>query len=382
MPNRLAILAAVLMMVLGTAAPSPAQEEGEGLPKVGNGAPPAGGCEESSVDCGSDVDVVPEGEVYDHVPGEFIVGYESEEAMLAAPRENVVETIPLPPTIFLQRLRFDEIANIADPEERLAAEEAKRQELLSLPGVKYVEYNGIARIQSAGGAAQDAATQVAQEDPDQADADQEAEADDAATLAAEEAARAADAALAAGEAGQDAGDSSGSAVEGTAAYLAALEAARDAGAAEETAREIAEEAVALSDEETDAGEDTGEAGSGEDAAEEAAGDGAATGEGAVRGSAASKDTTRKGEDRKGAAGKAAASRGGAEEDTEEGTATGDEAGSVEEDGGGDTAVAAPVGSRAPLLFGGVILLAAGSYVALRAFRSWSQPARGRRFLRH
>ena len=77
----------------------------------------------------------------EHVPGEFVVGYESEEAMFAAPQENVVETLPLPPYVYLQLLRFEEIANISDPAEQRNAEEAQRQQLFLSPGWKYVNYN-------------------------------------------------------------------------------------------------------------------------------------------------------------------------------------------------------------------------------------------------
>src|SRR5215213_6208761 len=77
----------------------------------------------------------------EHVPGEFVVGYESEEAMLAAPQDNVMETLPLPPYVYLQLLRFEEIVNIADPAEQRNAEEAQRQQLFLNPGWKYVNYN-------------------------------------------------------------------------------------------------------------------------------------------------------------------------------------------------------------------------------------------------
>jgi hypothetical protein len=63
----------------------------------------------------------------------------------AAPPENVVETLT---GILAQHLAFEEIKNIRDPAERVAAEEAKRQELLDRPGVAYVEYNCIAGIAS------------------------------------------------------------------------------------------------------------------------------------------------------------------------------------------------------------------------------------------
>jgi hypothetical protein len=90
------------------------------------------------------------------VPGEFIVSYDSMEAMWASPQENVVhqfnnwgwydtETGPVyyPIPYEMQTLYFEDIASIPDPCERFAAEEAKRQEILTWPGVKYAGYNGI-----------------------------------------------------------------------------------------------------------------------------------------------------------------------------------------------------------------------------------------------
>jgi hypothetical protein len=84
----------------------------------------------------------------DHVPGEFIVGYHSEEAMWVAPQENVLETKPRygPDSSYRQLLYFEDIASIPDPCERLAAEEAKRQEILTGPGVKYAEYASIGTV--------------------------------------------------------------------------------------------------------------------------------------------------------------------------------------------------------------------------------------------
>ena len=75
-----------------------------------------------------------------HVPGEFLVGYTSEEAFQAAPTENVVGTFP---EILAQHLAFPEVTG--DP----AAEEAKRQELSTRPGVAYAEYNCTARANQA-----------------------------------------------------------------------------------------------------------------------------------------------------------------------------------------------------------------------------------------
>ena len=84
--------------------------------------------------------------VCDHAAGEFLVGYASEEALRTAPPENVVETFD---GILAQHLAFEEIKNIPDPAERLAAEEAKRQELGTRPGVTYAEYNCVATAQAA-----------------------------------------------------------------------------------------------------------------------------------------------------------------------------------------------------------------------------------------
>jgi hypothetical protein len=45
-----------------------------------------------------------------------------------------------------QLLYFEDIASISDPCERFAGQEAKRQEILTWPGVKYAEYNSIAYV--------------------------------------------------------------------------------------------------------------------------------------------------------------------------------------------------------------------------------------------
>ncbi len=82
----------------------------------------------------------------DHAAGEFLVGYTSEEALQAASPENVVETLD---GILAQHLAFEEIKNIPDQAERLAAEEAKGQELGARPGVAYAEYNCVATAQAA-----------------------------------------------------------------------------------------------------------------------------------------------------------------------------------------------------------------------------------------
>lgn len=95
--------------------------------------------EESVVSPGSSgVQYQSEPEVCPHAPGEFLVGYQSEEAFLAAPQENVVDTFD---SIFVQQLAYPEIKADPNPSSRFSAEEAKRQELLARPGVSYVEYN-------------------------------------------------------------------------------------------------------------------------------------------------------------------------------------------------------------------------------------------------
>lgn len=79
-----------------------------------------------------------------HDPGVFMVQYHSEEYMWAAPQENVVRTLPRyspDDSLCLQLLRFDDIANIEGPYERLIAEDAKGREILMWPGVKSVGMN-------------------------------------------------------------------------------------------------------------------------------------------------------------------------------------------------------------------------------------------------
>src|SRR5215207_4812639 len=141
--NRLRVmqlLAASLTMLLATvpalAAQSP-DEVSEDPTAVGRDKPGPAAPGESPVESPTG----PPGGVpaiCEHAPGEFLVGYASEEALQAAPLENVVETFTW---ILAQHLAFEEIKNIPDPAERVAAEEAKRQELLARPGIAYVEYN-------------------------------------------------------------------------------------------------------------------------------------------------------------------------------------------------------------------------------------------------
>jgi hypothetical protein len=141
------LLAASLTMLLATvpalAAQSP-DEISEDPTPVGRDMPGPAAPGESPVESPTG----PPGGVpgiCEHAPGEFLVGYASEKALQAAPPENVVETFT---GILAQHLAFEEIKNIPDPVERVAAEEAKRQELLTRPGIAYVEYNCIAGIAS------------------------------------------------------------------------------------------------------------------------------------------------------------------------------------------------------------------------------------------
>src|SRR5918999_1876067 len=113
-------VAAALMVLLATAPGLAAQEVPDGSP------------------AGTAPEVTPG--TCAHAPGEFLVGYTSEEAFQAAPTENVIGTFP---EILAQHLAFPEVAG--DP----AAEEAKRQELSAQPGVAYAEYNCTAQVNQA-----------------------------------------------------------------------------------------------------------------------------------------------------------------------------------------------------------------------------------------
>jgi hypothetical protein len=157
------LLAASLTMLLATvpalAAQSP-DEVSDGPTPAGRDEPGPAAPEESPGESPVEASTRSPGgaapRICEHVPGEFLVGYVSEEALQAAPPKNVVETFT---GILAQHLAFQEIKNIPDPAERVAAEEAKRRELLARPGIAYVEYNCIAGIAStaeanrAGGAA-------------------------------------------------------------------------------------------------------------------------------------------------------------------------------------------------------------------------------------
>ena len=113
-------VAAALMVLLATAPGLAAQE-------VPGGSPAGTAPEVTPGTCA-------------HAPGEFLVGYTSEEAFQAAPTENVIGTFP---EILAQHLAFPEVTG--DP----AAEEAKRQELSARPGVAYAEYNCTAQVDQA-----------------------------------------------------------------------------------------------------------------------------------------------------------------------------------------------------------------------------------------
>ena len=116
-------IAAALMMQLATAPVLAAQE-------VPGGSPAGTAPEVAPGTCA-------------HAPGEFLVGYTSEEAFQAAPTENVIGTFP---EILAQHLAFPEVTG--DP----AAEEAKRQELSARPDVAYAEYNCTAQVNQAAAA--------------------------------------------------------------------------------------------------------------------------------------------------------------------------------------------------------------------------------------
>ncbi|CAN5318437.1 hypothetical protein BH24ACT19_BH24ACT19_14670 [soil metagenome] len=122
-----------------TTVPAASGDQNGSLPVGPPGDPPAGpGGAVSGDQSGSQPEPPGELGVCDHAPGEFLIGYDSEEALRAAPQENVVNTLD---SILVQHVVYDEIKNEPDPAIRSAAEEAKRQELEARPGVNYVEYN-------------------------------------------------------------------------------------------------------------------------------------------------------------------------------------------------------------------------------------------------
>lgn len=122
---------AAALMMLATAPGLAAQEAPGGFPA---GAAPGVGFDPAQGPAGGAAGVCT------HAPGEFLVGYASEEAFRAAPTGNVVGTFP---EILAQHLALPEVAG--DP----AAEEAKRQELSAQPGVLYAEYNCAAQANQA-----------------------------------------------------------------------------------------------------------------------------------------------------------------------------------------------------------------------------------------
>ena len=140
-------------------------------------------------------------------------------------------------------------------------------------------------------------------------------------------------------------------------YRAAFETAKEAGLDDEAARESAVVAVAEARKTRKGGSPS---------------EGIAAAEGKTHKEQTSKEAAAQGKDRKDEKSRKDKTR---EDDTATPTAS-------EEDGGtGDEDVAtAPAGSRAPLLLGGVALLAVGGYAGLRFARSWT-PVRGRRLLR-
>jgi hypothetical protein len=138
-------VAAALMMLLATAFGVGAQETPGGFPAGTAPEVELDPAEESAGDAPG---------VCTHAPGEFLVGYTSEEAFRAAPTENVVGSFP---EILAHHLAFPEVAG--DP----ASEEAKRQELSAQPGVAYAEYNCAAQVNQA--AAPEAAPKAASAPP-------------------------------------------------------------------------------------------------------------------------------------------------------------------------------------------------------------------------
>jgi hypothetical protein len=122
---------AAALMMLATAPGLAAQEAPGGLPAS---TAPEVGFDPAQGPAGGAAGVCT------HAPGEFLVGYASEEALQAASTGNVVGTFP---EILAQHLAFPEVAGDA------AAEEAKRQKLSAQPGVLYAEYNCAAQANQA-----------------------------------------------------------------------------------------------------------------------------------------------------------------------------------------------------------------------------------------
>jgi len=291
--------------------------------------------------------------VCDHAAGEFLVGYASEEALRAAPPENVVETFD---GILAQHLAFEEIKNILDPAERLAAEEAKRQEIGARPGVSYAEYNCVATTQAA------SAEGVA-------DLPAPASCGDCGRYVVDRAKKII-------------ADGFGDA-EGTDAFDVALEAAQSAGTDDENVAFASE--VELDDEASADGGSSGSSASGDSASEGNDADDSASDDAVAGGSGSGEAEGKAGSG--GAGGKAADDdESDAEEEADdEESSSGD---TEDETEGEDTATAAePVagknaaattsepreaggtGGKVVALGAGALLLAAGIYVARRTF--WS-----------
>lgn len=281
-----------------------------------------------------------------HAPGEFLVVYESEAALRAAPQENVVDTID---GILAQLVVYGGIKGEPDPAKQRDAEEAAKKELEARPGVSYVEYNCTVSAEASAfaGAAQAAAARALP----------------------------ADCGECGGNIGRLASEIIGGGSEGSDgknAYQAALSAARSAGL---------EENVALASEtgEEDAGDDPrAEPAAGEDG--EAGGDNVETGgsekgtddeAGVVEGDAAetAAETPDAGEE-KDAGGEADASQ---EKDAGEKTtsAGGSTAGGVTpgDARGGENASAngGGLGGSPLVALGGGVLLVAGLFMARKIF---------------
>ncbi len=261
--------------------------------------------------------------VCEHAPGEFLVGYVSEEALQAAPTENVVETFP---GILVQNLSYPELQS-ADPASRFAAEEAKRQELLARPGVAYVEYNCVA---SASAAPEAEAERKALPQAPPACANCVGYVSDVARMVI------------------------GEGSDGKEAYEAALEAARSSGEDNVALAAEADSGETGSDGTSGAGEEPGEA----EPDEEATGD--------AKGSAKANAKT--------GSGGSGTTGGGSEEDTnnEPTDAESTDAGSGDEPVSGKNAASSEprgTGVLQVLALGtGALLLVAGVFVARRTFR--------------
>jgi hypothetical protein len=334
----LPLIAASLVMVLASV-PALASQATDLVPE--NPAAPPGQDDPASEPAGAAPGC-------DHAAGEFLVGYTSEEALRAAPPENEVETFD---GILAQHLAFEEIKNIPDQAERLAAEEAKRQELGARPGVAYAEYNCVATAQAA-------SAERAGGLPTPASCG------DCGRYVVE-------------RAKEVIADGFGDA-EGKDAFDAALEAARSTGTDDENVAFASE--IELDEASADGGSDGN--------SESSSADGDSTSEGNDADDSASEDAVSGGSGAGGAGGKAADDdESGAEEeaDGEESSSGDTEDETEEEDSAGDGPMpvagknaaattsepreASGTGGKVMALGAGALLLAAGVYVARRTF--WS-----------